>query len=274
MRIQKLIKKEKKYFAKILEKHKNISEKKKENWRHETVFERKMRLSLEVFEIMRGKVKFGPFKGLKLSKNCAWGKLDLGSQCLGLYEKQLLSEIEKIKPKEFSNFINIGAADGYYAIGMLMSKKIQRALCFEKSIKGRNSIIENWKLNNCVGKLEIQNKADEKNLLKLPKRFLDKALIIIDIEGDEFDILSKNVLETIRNTTIIIEIHNWVEDFLFKYQTLLETANNFFNIQIIKNTSRNTYNSNKLREFTDDNRLLISSEHRPCLMRFLKFSPK
>ena len=29
MRIQKLIKKEKKYFAKILEKHKNISEKKK-----------------------------------------------------------------------------------------------------------------------------------------------------------------------------------------------------------------------------------------------------
>ena len=68
-----------------------------------------------------GIVKYGPLKGLKLDINdMSWSQADLGSILLGIYEKEVLDELEIIS-RDKSTFCDIGAADGIYGVGLLVN---------------------------------------------------------------------------------------------------------------------------------------------------------
>ena len=246
----------------------------REQWRKETIRERQERISLEVFDLLDGVVKYGPFKGLKLDKDTWWGKLDLGSQCLGLYEKEILDQIGSIDSNKYQTFIDIGAADGYYAIGMLTSRIAKKTICFEQAQKGREAISEKWKNNGSVGELLVLGEANTKSLTDIDPSDLNNAIVLIDIEGGEFDFLNSDTLKALSSCLIFIEIHNWIDDFPNKYASFLRAADAFFQVEAINNVDRNTTHLQELRDFTDDNRLLLTSERRPCLMRFLKLTPR
>ena len=274
MKLTDLISSELEYFRPMLERDKQSSFEQREIWREETIRQRQKRISLELFKMLNGTVKYGPFKGLRLTHNPWWGQLDLGSQCLGLYEKEILKFIENIEDGQFTNFIDIGAADGYYAVGILSTGKIQRSICFEKTDKGREAIFTNWKNNGAIGQLVVKAKANFESIATLTEHDLERSLILIDIEGGEFELLNNDTIHKFRYSKILLEIHNWVTDFEEKYKNLLISLDEFFCIKIIKRVDRQVDNYMELRDFTDDNRLLLISERRPCLMRFLELTPK
>tara|TARA_B100000212_G_scaffold70965_1_gene49975 strand:+ start:9241 stop:10074 length:834 start_codon:yes stop_codon:yes gene_type:complete len=274
VKLTDLISSELEYFRPMLERDKQSSFEQREIWREETIRQRQKRISLELFKMLNGTVKYGPFKGLRLTHNPWWGQLDLGSQCLGLYEKEILKFIENIEDGQFTNFIDIGAADGYYAVGLLSTGKIQRSICFEKTDKGREAIFTNWKNNGAIGQLVVKAKANFESIATLTEHDLERSLILIDIEGGEFELLNNDTIHKFRYSKILLEIHNWVTDFEEKYKNLLISLDEFFCIKIIKRVDRQVDNYMELRDFTDDNRLLLISERRPCLMRFLELTPK
>lgn len=258
----------------MLERSKLHNEQQRELWRRETIRQRQERISREVYDLCDGKVKYGPFTGLILDRERWWGKLDLGSQCLGLYELEFLEVIQNIKPNSYSAFIDIGAADGYYANGILLSRRIPHCVCFEISEKGQYAIYKNWIKNGKVGLLDIYGAATQNTIFSLPPALFRNSLVMIDIEGGEFDLLTDEVLKLLSASTILIEVHNWVDGFVQKYSKLLRNLSKFFNIEILPNAVRNTSSFLELRDFTDDNRALLTSEQRPCMMRFLKVTPK
>jgi hypothetical protein len=274
MNIEELIDAEKDYFAPMIARAEKATAEQRALWQKETVRERQERISLEVFDAVEGRVKYGPFKGLQLNRETWWGKLDLGSQCLGLYEKELLDFIATLPDDHFSHFIDIGAADGYYAIGMLVSQKISNCICFEQSEKGQQTILANWQRNNSPGNLKIIGEANEQSMASLLPQELQRSLVLIDIEGFEFDLLTPAFLAKLQSCTVIIEVHNWVDDFLAKYTQLLRHAHLFFDIKMVERIDRVTSHLPELRDMTDDNRLLFTSERRPCMMRFLQLTPK
>ena len=274
MKLTDLISSELEYFRPMLERDKQSSLEQREIWRGETIRQRQKRISLELFNMLNGTVKYGPFKGLHLTHDPWWGQLDLGSQCLGLYEKEILKFIENIEDGQFTNFIDIGAADGYYAVGLLSTGKIQRSICFEKTDKGREAIFTNWKKNGSIGQLVVKAKANFESIATLTEHDLERSLILIDIEGGEFELLNNDTIHKFRHSKILLEIHNWVTDFEEKYKNLLISLDETFCIKIIKRVDRQVDNYMELRDFTDDNRLLLVSERRPCLMRFLELTPK
>lgn len=272
--VEKLILAEADYFHPMLARAQQSTREQREAWRRETIRERQERISLELFDILNGVVKYGPFTGLHLDRETWWGKLDLGSQCLGLYEKEILNLIETTEADRYSTFIDIGAADGYYAIGMLVSGKVGRTICFEQTEKGRSVIAENWKKNHSVGELTILGEANAASFAALNPTDLDNALVLVDVEGFEFDLLTDEVLRLLTCSTIVIEIHHWMDNFLDKYTAFLRHAGNYFDVEVIERVERETSNLPELRDFTDDNRLLLTSERRPGVMRFLKLTPK
>ncbi|QGR07473.1 hypothetical protein CTZ24_14015 [Pantoea phytobeneficialis] len=69
-------------------------------------------------------------------------------------------------------------------------------------------------------------------------------------------------------------MHNWVDNFQEKYVQLLRNAHHFFDIEMVERIDRTTNHLPELRDMTDDNRLLFTSERRLCIMRFLKLTPK
>ena len=274
MDIERVIDEERLYFSPMLERELRCSEEEKLLWRSETIRERQARISREVFELCEGQVKYGPFSGMHISPERWWGDLDLGSQCLGLYEREILNFIEAIEPGEFSFFVDIGAADGYYTTGVLLSQKVPEALCYELSSEGRAAIKSSWELNGKPGKLTIEGPADVAAITAIQHKLRESSLVFIDIEGGEFALLTESALDVLSKSTIILEVHNWIPNFLEMYERFLRAASERFCIERIAPVTRDLGKLPELRDFTDDNRLLLVSERRPCLMRFLKLTPK
>jgi len=81
-------------------------------------------------------------------------------------------------------------------------------------------------------------------------------------------------LSKLSNSFIIIEIHNWVDNFEDKYIKLLSDANEFFTIEIIESLNRPIHSRKELDHFHEDNKFLLLSEGRPNTMRYLKLSPR
>ena len=272
MDIDNFIEQEMLFFEPIQARYGSSTPETRDQWRRETVAERSLRVSLEAFDVCKGVVRYGPFTGMHLNRSTWWGAEDLGSQCFGLYEKELLDLIDS--RDEWGAFVDIGAADGYYAVGMLVAGKTDRVICFEASEQGQRAIVDNWELNGAINRLEVYGVADEASLhsklVNLPKN----TLVIVDIEGFEFDLLTDSVLKILSECEIILELHNWVDNFEDKYCALLKRLFTFFDIRVIERDDRPTANFSELRDFTDDNRMLLVSERRPCLMRFLHMTPK
>ena len=222
-----------------------------------------------------GTVLHGPFKGMKLNRRRWWGNLDLGSQCLGLYEKEILTLLcSDESPQNGACFVDIGAADGYYTTGALFSGMFSHAVAFEVDPRGRESIETSWRQNGSPGELQIFGEATAAALLGLPADLLEGAFVLVDVEGAEFEVLSDQVLHRLRASTVVVEIHNWVDQFEARYAAFLESACSMFCIEVVAPVARNVHEYHELRDFTDDNRLLLVSERRPCQMRFLKLTPK
>ena len=151
---------------------------------------------------------------------------------------------------------------------------MNNCLAFEQNIKGRKIIKINSELNSVNKKIQVYGKADSNILNKIQNMDLKKTLLLIDIEGNEFNLLNQSFLNFFSNSLLIVEIHNWVDNFWSKYEKLLKLASNYFKIEFIKNHKRDLCNLKEFRDFTDDNRLLMISESRPCIMRFLVLIPK
>lgn len=271
--LEEFIKKEIDYFEPMLKRGSQYSKEELFLFKQETISQRKYRVSHEVFSLMDGVVKYGPFKGLQLQSNPWWGSSDLGSMCLGLYEKEILDFLFSKDLDSRDTFIDIGAADGYYAVGMLHSGRAKKAVCFELSQEGQDTILENWKKNHSSGLIEIYGDIFLNFEEAIKNIDMSKVITLIDIEGTEFDFLNDTTLAALKDSIVVIEIHNWVEQFIEKYSQFLRLASKYFKVEFVERVERPTVHFEELRSFTDDNRLLLTSEARPCLMRFIKLMP-
>lgn len=220
------------------------------------------------------KVAYGTFKGMKLSKNTYWSKNDIITHILGVYEKHVLKKIIEFSKKGNYPFIDIGAADGYFAIGMAFSETFKKIYAFEIDEEGRRSLNRNIENNLCKDKVVVDIEANFETL----KEIVDKnksAVILIDIEGSEFDLLDDNLLQLLSNCYIVCELHPTLSANGFEKQNMLiNNAKAFFDVSIIQRESYSPNKFSELNEFTDEERLIAFGEGRENNMNWLILEPK
>lgn len=216
-------------------------------------------------------VQYGPFKGMKIAKKKSW-ELEYGltNKILGTYEKQILNILINFS-KNSNTFIDIGAADGFFVVGMSFKNIFKYIYAFEIDSKSREIIKLNHKLNKCKQKISING---ESNYVKL-KRIISlkkKCTILIDIEGAEFNLLSIKVLELLKDCNVVCEMH------LFKgknkYNELINNAKKKFHCKLIKAKNINPDKFKELNCFSDNERLLALSEGRKYRQEWLILTPK
>lgn len=261
---------EKEFFADALEAQDAVTEDQRRLFRKETVEKRRERLSRDLFSRMNGRVAYGPFTGLELVSDPAWGKSDLPSKLLGCYELEVLNMLHAVEFLERSHFVNIGAADGYYAIGCLRNGRFKTADCFELLEVGRDNISRNAKRNGVGAQVRIFGEADANLPFLLNGIKWSDTVILCDIEGAELDLFDEKFLDAIKGAMILIEIHNWVDNFWSRYVALLERVSKNYEVRVIERSILPDYPLPELRGMTDDNRMLLLSEGRPNVMRFLQ----
>lgn len=222
-----------------------------------------------------GKVANGLLVGMKLYPKSYWGDYDLIPKILGEYEKDILEYIKYfLNDNKSVTFIDIGAADGYYAVGLARLKEINRVLAFETDSLGQKVIFENAILNNVSNKISIYGQASE-SIISLLEDLGETILFLIDIEGGEYELLTLSLLDKFKRNTFIIELHPWlVRDGDIKTQELMSNANRFFNISFL---SRKNYTTSSFPEFdnlTEEQQLLVMSEGRFKKQQWVVFQPK
>ena len=216
-------------------------------------------------------VKYGIFKNLKMNHKISWGRGDIASKIYGFYENKIQ---QKLKDINNPILIDIGAADGFFAIGSLKSKICEFCYAFEETKKSRENLFKTAQINNVQNKLSIIGKATKDNFFSLlPSEInFSKVTILCDIEGGEFDFFSDEILKTIKYSNIIIEIHKNHNKNL--EIVLLERVKKYFDVSIIIDNDKNFENVSELHTLNDLDRNLICSEGRSYIGKWWHLSPK
>jgi len=143
------------------------------------------------------KVQFGPFRGMQLLKDSVWDPQAIGLKLLGLYEYELHSTFFKAIERQPKTIVNVGCAEGYYAIGMALALLNSKVYAVDIDKQSLVLCREAIKLNQVTDRVRIPN--SEKFIPKNP------SLMIVDCESCEDKLFA--VPEKYTNSDLIIECH-------------------------------------------------------------------
>lgn len=248
----------------------------KEKRKRKKTSERKLVLD-HLLHIHQCRIAYGPFKGIQLSPEYAnWGDGDLATKMLGVYEKVVLDKIIEFSKSTNGPFIDIGAADGYYVIGTTYAGIFQQAHAFEIDPQGLEAIRHNAEINGVADKIHIHGSVDSAQLRSLVKSH-ENALVLIDIEGGEFDLLDADTIEALRDCTIIVELHlhpHLVENGFEREREMIDLASKHFAIEKLKGQFVSPNEFDELDYFSDNEKLLAFSENRLWAGCWLLMTPR
>jgi precorrin-6B methylase 2 len=236
---------------------------------------RRFRLGQSLSQTLDHTVAYGPFTGLRLSDTSWWGAADRGSMLLGIYEKEVLEVLESLS-HDRETFIDVGAADGYYAAGAVASGQFDRAICFELSEEGQAAIIDNATRNNVLERVHVLGEATSETVGALEQQFsidLSRTVFLIDIEGAEFELLTEKFMQQVKSAALIVEIHDWEKGSASAVTDLVDRALEIFSVDWITTGARDMSQFPELSEWPDDDRWILCSESRRKLMSWLVFRP-
>ena len=233
------------------------------------------RLSRTIYANLGGVVRYGPFTGLRWLDNPKWGRSEQGVMMLGLYEQEVLENLFGA-PGHFRVFVDVGAADGYYAVGMLHSGKVDRSIAFEILSECREAI-RRLAIENGVGdRIEIFGAASDRFADDLRDRNVvsNETMFLIDIEGAEFTVLTEELFAFLKNSLIVIETHAHIfPDPQGQLDRLIEKASKTHTVTSWRPGARNPWTIRELDGFTELDRWILCSEGRVEVQTWLRLDP-
>ena len=145
----------------------------------------------------------GPFKGLKLTEG---GLLALcnTAELMGTYELELHPWLTQLHSGRFERIIDIGAAEGYYAVGMALRTGV-RVDAYDTAPKARRLCCAMAKLNGVSGLVRTHSFCSQSALLRLRGQ---RCFILSDCEGFEVSLFSEDVIRALDHCNLIIELHD------------------------------------------------------------------
>lgn len=146
-----------------------------------------------------------PFKGmLYLTKSVG---SSLTPKTLGICEKELNRFIECLP--RFSHGINVGAAEGYYTVGLRTSGVCEKITAWETTEHGRHPLASLAQMNDVSGSLEVRSSCSPPDLAnELRNLSGTPTLVVIDCEGFEGPVLEDLDGALLACCTLFIETHD------------------------------------------------------------------
>jgi hypothetical protein len=142
-------------------------------------------------------VSGGPFAGLTYPDR---EPLSLVPKLLGIYERELHSAIEAAISAQPDVIVNVGAADGYYAVGLARRCPAARVVAYEADAEQRE-LCRRVAAANGV-EIDLRGAAG-------PGDLDGAALVVMDCEGCERALLAE--ISGLRRAQIVVELHDFLD---------------------------------------------------------------
>ena len=145
----------------------------------------------------------GPFAGMVYGLRASEGSAS--SRLLGVYEASLAPVIEQIIARAYPLVVDIGCAEGYYAVGLARRMPGSRILARDENPKAQDLCRRLADLNGVQDRVEVGGRID---LAGLAICTLQNTLILCDIEGAEADLLDPVAAPALTAADILVECHD------------------------------------------------------------------
>lgn len=228
-------------------------------------------ITAAVYSWAKGKVQTGPFKGMRILQASSWGDGDLCPKILGTYEAELHSCLNIWAKTRPETVINVGCAEGYYAVGLarLIPGAVTRA--FDISQAARDLCRRNAALNQVQDRLVVDGPCSRETLREILATS-GRAAVVCDCEGGELELLHPEAIPDLRRCDILVECHDFVNRSIS--QALIERFKASHRIDVIPEGPRDPNRFAPLRLMPSLERWLAVCEFRPEFMTWMFMRPK
>lgn len=215
----------------------------------------------------------GPFKGMKYPALSSVGS-SLFPKLLGSYERELHQVTEGFFSENYSEIVDIGCAEGYYAIGLGLKLINAKVYAYDSDATARELCCQMAKVNNMKNRIIIKETCTAKELEDF--KFTGKALIICDCEGYEKYLFNEQNVANLKNCDLLIEMHDFID--LNISGKMIDLFTDTHDLQIIKSIDdiekAKTYIYEETNSLSLEEKWKLYQEWRPSIMEWLICTPK
>jgi hypothetical protein len=134
---------------------------------------------------------------------------ELFPKVLGTYELELHGVIAELIGMRPDIVIDVGAAEGYYAVGLATRLPNSRIRAFESEQVGRELLVEMARRNSVADRVDVYGKCAPIDLARAIIGAARPALVV-DVEGDELPLLNPESVPALKRAWILVELHSFV----------------------------------------------------------------
>lgn len=151
----------------------------------------------------------GPFSGMLWEMAYKIGS-EFPPKLMGTYELELKPTIDRWLSDEMtSSFIDIGAAEGYYAVGVALRSTEFPIFAYEIQADAHEHIRRLARLNKVLDRIHLFGEFRPKDLDKV--NLGDCPIVLMDVDGFEEYLIDEVFLSHTANARMILEIHDFVK---------------------------------------------------------------
>jgi hypothetical protein len=188
---------------------------------------------------------------------------------VGSYEAELHPGLEQVIAAKFTTLINIGCAEGYYAVGLLRRLPAARCIAFDADHNARRFCQELAQLNAVADRLFLRGTCGATGLRAAltPGTFL-----FSDCEGAELELLDPAAIPSLARCHLLVELHDFLRPGLS-----VELQNRFaatHQIRLIDQQDREAGAYPQIRFLSPEDRRRAVHEFRPARMQWAFLTPK
>ena len=212
-------------------------------------------------------VKNGFFKGMKypsFDSVCS----TIFPKIIGSYEAELKDTIQQIIQNNYNVIIDVGCAEGYYAVGLAMQSNAT-VLAYDTDANARKLCLEMATLNSVQDKIQIKETFTIDDIKNLDST--KKTVIICDCEGFEKYLFTAESVPLLKNTDVLIETHDFID--LTISSTIADLFKSTHNIQTIASLDDNLkaklYQYKEAEQQDIYTKKELFAEVRPCTMEWI-----
>lgn len=152
------------------------------------------------------RVRHGPFAGLAIAPETANGCL--APKLLGCYEQELHPVVEAIADRGYRTIVNIGAAEGYYAVGLALRLPDVTVQAYDSDEQARRLTRELAKRHGVADRVDVSATFTCDDFQALDP---ETTFVLCDIEGGELDLLVPSRAPNLANLDLLVELHDLPE---------------------------------------------------------------
>lgn len=163
-------------------------------------------LEYSLLQLFDFTIQSGPFKGMKYI-NRSNGSVLL-PKIAGIYECELHNVIVDIINSKYEVLIDVGCAEGYYAVGFAFinrNNNFFKVYAYDTDTEATKNLKKLAALNNVEEKVIVRELFKPEDIKPLLKK---RGIIICDIEGAEKELLNIEANPELLQFDVLVEVHD------------------------------------------------------------------